>query len=55
MKLKKITSLFLSSLMLTGACLFVTGCGEKSDADNAADAVQDAGTEASDAVQDISQ
>lgn len=50
MELKKITHLFLSVLMLAGACLFVTGCGEKSDADKAADAVEDAGKDASDAI-----
>jgi hypothetical protein len=53
MELKKITQLCLSVLMFTGACLFITGCGEKSDADKAADAVEEAGEAASDAVKDI--
>jgi hypothetical protein len=53
MKIKKVTTLFLSALMIAGTCLSVTGCGEKSEADKAADAIKDAGDKAADAVKGI--
>jgi hypothetical protein len=52
MELKKVTLLFLSIFALAGAS-FLTGCGEKSDADKAADAVEEAGEAASDAIKDM--
>ncbi|CAA6689918.1 MULTISPECIES: hypothetical protein [unclassified Lentimonas] len=53
MELKKLSTLFIASLMLAGTCLVTTGCGEKSDADKAADAVEDAGDKAADAVKGL--
>ena len=53
MELKKLSTLFIASLMLAGTCLMTTGCGEKSDADKAADAVEDAGDKTADAVKDL--
>jgi len=53
MKLKKLSTLFIASLMLAGTCLVTTGCGEKSDADKAADAIEDAGNQAADAVKGL--
>jgi hypothetical protein len=50
MQFKKYIHLILSFTMLAGACLFTTGCGEKSDTDKAADAVEDATKGASDAL-----
>ena len=52
MELKKLYTLFIASLMLAGTCL-MTGCGEKSDADKAADAVEEAGENAADAVKGL--
>ena len=52
MELKKLSLLFLSVIALAGAS-FLTGCGEKSDADKAADAVEEAGDDAADAVKGI--
>ena len=53
MQFKKYIHLILSFTMLAGACLFTTACGEKSDADKAADAVEDATKGAVDAVKGI--
>jgi hypothetical protein len=52
MELKKLSLLFLSVIALAGAS-FLTGCGEKSDADKAADAVEEAGDNTDDAVKDM--
>jgi hypothetical protein len=52
MKLKKVSLLFLSVIALAGAT-FLTGCGEKSDADKATDAVEEAGDKAADAIKGI--
>jgi hypothetical protein len=52
MELKKLSLLFLSVIALAGAS-FLTGCGEKSDADKATDAVEEAGDNATDAVKGI--
>jgi len=51
MKLKKVTTLL--SVIALGSASFLTGCGEKSDADKAADAVEEAGDKAADAVKGI--
>ena len=51
MEFKKVSLLFLSVIALAGAS-FLSGCGEKSDADKAADAVEDAGNSITDAVKD---
>ena len=52
MEFKKVSLLFLSIIALAGAT-FLTGCGEKSDADKAADAVEEAGDKAADAIKGI--
>ena len=52
MQFKKVSLLFLSVIALAGAT-FLTGCGEKSDADKAADAVEEAGEKATDAIKGI--
>jgi hypothetical protein len=52
MELKKVSLLLLSILALAGAS-FMTGCGEKSDTDKAADAIEEAGENAADAIKDI--
>lgn len=49
MKLKKITTLFLTIFALAGASLFVTGCGEKTDAEKAEDAAAEASKDAAEA------
>ena len=51
MELKKITLLF--SVIALASASFLTGCGEKSDADKAADAVEEAGDKATDAVKGL--
>jgi hypothetical protein len=53
MESKKITLLF-SVIALAGAS-FLTGCGEKSDADKAVDAVEEAGDNAAGAVEAITE
>mgnify|MGYP001017837111 FL=1 len=55
MAFKKVTFFFLSIFAIAGASFCLTACGEKSDADKAADAVEDAGNKASDAVKGITQ
>lgn len=52
MQFKKVSLLFLSVIALAGAT-FLTGCGEKSDADKAADTVEEAGENATDAIKGI--
>jgi hypothetical protein len=49
--MKKLSTLALAALMF-GGIAFLTGCGEKSEADKAADAVEDAGEKAADAIKD---
>ena len=49
--MKKLTPLALSILMLSGIA-FLTGCEPKSDAEKAADAIEDAGENAADAIKD---
>jgi len=53
MELKKVTFSLLSILALVGASFCLTACGEKSDSEKAADAVEDAGNKATDAIKDI--
>lgn len=52
MKLKKLSLLFLSVFALAGAT-FLTGCAEKSEAEKAADAMEEAGEKAADAVKGL--
>jgi len=49
--MKKLTTLALATLMLGGIAFF-TGCGEKSEAEKAADAIEDAGEKAADALKE---
>ena len=49
MKLKKTIILFLTIFGLASAGLFIAGCGEKSDAEKAEDAIKDAGKDAAEA------
>lgn len=51
MKTKKLTTLAIAILML-GGIAFSTGCEKKSDAEKAADAVEDAANDAADAIKD---
>lgn len=51
MELKKITLLF--SIIALASASFLTACGEKSDADKAADAVEEAGDKAAEAVKGL--
>ena len=49
--MKKLSILALAALMF-GGIAFLTGCGEKSEADTAAEATEDAGENIADAVKD---
>jgi hypothetical protein len=51
MKTKKLTYLAIAILML-GGIAFSTGCEKKSDAEKAADAVEDAANDAADSIKD---
>jgi|GEM_PF-5254188 len=43
--MKKLTTLTIAALMF-GGIAFLTGCGEKSEAEKAADEIEDAGSKA---------
>ena len=49
--MKKLSTLAIAALMF-GGIAFLTGCGEKSEAEKAADAIEDAGSKAADAIKD---
>jgi hypothetical protein len=53
MQFKKYIHLLLSLTMLAGAGLLATGCGEKSDTEKAAEAVEEAAKSASDAMKEV--
>lgn len=50
--MKKLSTLALTALMF-GGIAFLTGCGEKSEANKAADAIEDAGEKTADALKDV--
>ncbi|MEN8743256.1 MAG: hypothetical protein ABF320_01045 [Lentimonas sp.] len=49
--MKKLSTLAIAALMF-GGIAFLTGCGEKSEAEKATDAIEDAGDNAADALKD---
>lgn len=49
--MKQLSTLALAALMF-GGIAFLTGCEPKSDAEKAADAIEDAGENAADAIKD---